>query len=392
MKKVLTVLIFGVIFLINPLVMSCTVFHASNDEYAFGGNNEDWNDSDTYIYFIPPDGNEYGKAIVGYSGNYWIQGGMNEKGLFWDGLATPYLEVVNSSDKPYFNGHILDYILSVCDSCDEALDILNMYNMRILERAQILCGDQYGDSFIIEGDVVHRKTDYYQVATNFYLSQHPNPPYPCWRYNTALNMFNNDAAENLSLDFCVSILDACHQEGSYPTQYSTVYDLKNKLIYIYHNHNYNKVKVFNLTEELKLGHHSYSIPELFEDSNPPSKPSITGPPLGKINEEHIYSFVSTDPDGDEISYYIEWGDSTYTGWTRTIPSGGSLNTSHIWNQKDSYTIMAKAKDTYGAESDWTTLEVSMAKNKAVNGPFFRFLERLMERFPILEKLLQLTYD
>ena len=133
--------IFGVIILINPVVMSCTVFHASNDEYAFGGNNEDWNDPDTYIYFIPPDDNEYGKAIVGYSGNYWIQGGMNEKGLFWDGLATPYLEIVNSSDKPYFNGHILDYILSVCDSCDEALDIFNMYNMRILERAQILCGD-----------------------------------------------------------------------------------------------------------------------------------------------------------------------------------------------------------------------------------------------------------
>jgi len=126
------------------------------------------------------------------------------------------------------------------------------------------------------------------------------------------------------------------------------------------------------------------------DTSPPNKPSITGPTSGKINEEHNYSFVSTDPDGDEISYYIEWGDSTYTGWTRTLSSGESLNASHTWNQKDSYTIRAKAKDTFGAESDWATLEISMPKAKTFDLQmlFHQFLENHPHLFPLLRQLLK----
>ena len=305
MKKIIYIFIFTTcICIINiPNVISCTVFHVSNENVVFGGNNEDWSDPDTYIYFIPSSENEFGRAIVGYSGNYWIQGGMNEKGLFWDGLACLYLEVLNSAGKPYYNGHIFDYILDVCETCDEALAILDQYNMRILERAQILCGDRYGDSFIIEGDVNHNKNEYYQVGTNFYLSLNPNPPYPCWRYTTALGLFESIDAESLSLDFCSSVLDVVHQEGDYPTQYSTVYDLKNKLIYLYHNHNYNEVEVFNLTEELKLGYHSYSIPELFEGNLPPYKPAMPeGPSSGKAGTEYSYSSSATDPDGDQLTY------------------------------------------------------------------------------------------
>jgi hypothetical protein len=267
-KYILVFLIMSCIIISNiPIVVSCTVFHASNENVALGGNNEDWSDPDTHIYFIPQTDTEFGRAIVGYTGNYWIQGGMNEKGLFWDGLATPYLEVINSSNKPYFNGHIFDYILSVCETCDEAIEILNQYNMKILERAQILMGDKYGDSFIIEGDVIHRKSDYFQISTNFYLSEHPNPPYPCWRYNTALDMFLNNNIADLSVDFSKSVLDAVHQEGAYPTQYSTVYDLKNGLIYLYHYHDFDNVVILNLTEELELGFHSYSIPSLFLDDD-----------------------------------------------------------------------------------------------------------------------------
>ncbi len=125
------------------------------------------------------------------------------------------------------------------------------------------------------------------------------------------------------------------------------------------------------------------------DNIPPSKPIIEGPPSGKINIEHNYSFVSTDADG-EISYYIEWGDSKYTGWTRTLPSGESLNASHIWEQRDSYTIRAKAKGENGAESDWATLEVSMPKNKPyVNTLFIEFLQNHFLRFPLIRQLIGL---
>lgn len=378
-----------IILVINPIAISCTVFHASNDNYAFGGNNEDYNDPDTHIYFYPPSENKYGKVIVGYTGLYRIQGGMNEKGLFWDGLATPYLKVVDSSDKPYFNGHIVDYILDTCETCDEALDVFAQYNLKIFEYAQILIGDRYGDSFIIEGDVIHLKNDYYQVATNFYLSQHPNPPYPCWRYNTALDMFENNPIESLSVDFCASILDAVHQEGAYPTLYSNVYDLKNGLIYLYYNHNFNRVKIFNLSDEFELGYHSYSIPELFEQgSMPPYKPAKPlGFLSGEIDKEYYYKTSTTDPDGDLIYYLFDWGDETNSGWIGPLNSGEICNISHNWTETGNFEIKVKAKDIYDLESDWSDpLEVTMPK-KSIFNPILQLLLRIFERFPYFEKIL-----
>jgi len=388
MRKIITIILIGIFLLANPIVVSCTVFHASNDSMALGGNNEDWSDPDTYIYFFPATDTAYGKVIVGYTGSYWIQGGMNEKGVFWDGLACPYLEVLNSSGKPYFPGNIFDYILDVCDTCDEALDILDQYNMKILETAQILLGDQYGDSFVIEGDVVHNKNKYYQVATNFYLSQHPDPPYPCWRYNTALAMFESNGVDNLSVDFCASVLDAVHQEGSYPTQYSTVYDLKNQLIYVYYYHNYDQVKVFNLSEELLLGYHEYSIPDLFK--KPPEKPvKPSGPNSGKCGELYTFSTSTVDLYGDDIYYRWDWGDGDFSDWLGPYESGETIESSHIWVKQGIHSVKVKAKDIYGCMSVWSDpLIVTMPRNIEINRPILDFLQNHPYLFPILQKIIQ----
>jgi predicted choloylglycine hydrolase len=388
MKKVGIVSVMILIVITSPLVLSCTVFHASNDTCAYGGNNEDYSISDTYIYFYPPTASTYGKVIVGYSGNYRIQGGVNEKGLFWDGLATPYLEVKDSADKPYFNGHLIDYIMDSCESCDEALTVLDQYNLKILENAQILIGDQYGNSIIVEGDIIHFKSNYYQVATNFYLSQHPDPPYPSGRYNTALEMFDNHPVEDLSVEFCASVLDAVHQEGAYPTQYSTVYDLKNNLIYLYHFHNYDKVKIFNLSEEFELGYHSYSIPDLFRDDlQPPNKPlKPNGPSQAEIGKEYYYITSTTDPNDDPIYYLFDWGDGTDSDWQGPYGSGEQCNLSHSWSIKGSYEIKVKAKDMYGNESPWSDpLIVSMSKQRVFTSNIFHNLRFI----PLLYELLNL---
>jgi hypothetical protein len=116
-----------------------------------------------------------------------------------------------------------------------------------------------------------------------------------------------------------------------------------------------------------------------EYNNPPNKPTITGENNGKPNTEYEYNFVSTDPEGDEISYFVDWGDSTTNGWTRTLPSGEKFKSSHIWSEKGRYTIKAKAKDKFGAESNWETLTVSMPKTQ-INYPIIRLLIRLLEIF------------
>lgn len=83
----------------------------------------------------------------------------------------------------------------------------------------------------------------------------------------------------------------------------------------------------------------------------PEKSAITGETSGKIDVVYNYTFMSTDPEEDEISYFIDGGDNKSTGWTRTIPSGEFYNSSHNWSKKGNYTIKAKAKDIYSGESD-----------------------------------------
>jgi parallel beta-helix repeat protein len=96
-----------------------------------------------------------------------------------------------------------------------------------------------------------------------------------------------------------------------------------------------------------------------EQNQPPNKPTITGTINGKIGERYEYKFSAIDPENDKLYFYIEWGDNTNTGWLGPYNSGEENTKSHIWSDVDNYTIRIKAKDIKGAESDLSTLEVTM---------------------------------
>ena len=112
---------------------------------------------------------------------------------------------------------------------------------------------------------------------------------------------------------------------------------------------------------------------------PPNPPAITGPAKGKINIATDYNFTAIDPDGDQIYYFIDWGDHTNSSWVGSYPSGTAITQSHTWTKKGTYAIRAKAKDIHGSESDWSTLQVTMPL--LFEPPHFRFFNWLFERFP-----------
>jgi hypothetical protein len=121
------------------------------------------------------------------------------------------------------------------------------------------------------------------------------------------------------------------------------------------------------------------------ENNIPSVPNINGQINGKIETPYEYTFASTDPDGDNISYFIKWGDGSTTSWTSFLTSGTPYFENHTWSEQNSYIIEAKAKDIYGGESTWATLEVSMPKSKAIDRPLF--LHKFFQRFPFMNKIL-----
>ena len=125
--------------------------------------------------------------------------------------------------------------------------------------------------------------------------------------------------------------------------------------------------------------HTYLYALQMVNNQPPSTPAINGTSSGKVKQNFKYTLVSTDPEGNNISYYVDWGDGTNTGWIGPYASGHEINVGHTWTKKGTYTIKVKAMDNYSAESGWGTLSVTMPLS--YEPPHFRFFEWLLDRFP-----------
>ena len=121
------------------------------------------------------------------------------------------------------------------------------------------------------------------------------------------------------------------------------------------------------------------------ENTQPNKPTIVGDASGAAGQEYEYKFTGTDPDGFDISYYVDWGDETNSGWTDFVASGTEVKLKHTWAEEGDYTITCKIKDLVDHESEEATLAISMPKNKAFN---FNLLESLFERFPNVAPLLR----
>jgi len=118
-------------------------------------------------------------------------------------------------------------------------------------------------------------------------------------------------------------------------------------------------------------------------SNPPDEPMITGPTMGRPGIEYSYEIVAFDPDDDQVFYWVEWGDGDYMSWIGPFDSGDPQTISHIWNHKGKFVIKVKAKDIYDYDSDWTSLHVTMPRNRAFLSNIMDFLEN----HPLLYKII-----
>jgi hypothetical protein len=126
-----------------------------------------------------------------------------------------------------------------------------------------------------------------------------------------------------------------------------------------------------------------------ETNTPPNTPTIEGPTKVKPEEYCWYNISTVDPDGSEFYIYDIVFDIEYTQWWGPFEPGEVDRWYWYWSEEGDYIVKAKAKDPYGAESEWATLQVTVPKNKEViNRPFLNFLQQHPNLFPILRQLLQ----
>jgi hypothetical protein len=282
-------------------VFPCTVFYATDGNNILFGNNEDWSDPKTRMWFIASKDGKHGWVKFGFAGGY-PQGGMNEYGLCWDAIACPYLAMPYSeANKQKYAGPLMKKVMEECATMEEASAVFANYYCDDQYRAQYLLGDTRGASMIVEGDSAIVKTNQHQVLTNFYQSHPELGGYPCWRFETAKTMLAN--SNEISPYFCGSILSATHQKGRYPTQYSGIYDLKQGIIYLFYYHNFKEFLTIDVKAELDRGSRSYDLPQLF------SKIQLISPEVGEMvnpaavtfrwegkSSSHYDLYYSTDPD------------------------------------------------------------------------------------------------
>ncbi len=118
---------------------------------------------------------------------------------------------------------------------------------------------------------------------------------------------------------------------------------------------------------------------------PPTPPYIDGPREGFAGIELCWTFHSDDPNGDDVKYIIDWGDGT-TIETEYNSSCTPVELCHTYNKKGVYAIIAYAEDETGLTSNESTFGVVIPRVRSVYHPL---ILRLLEQFPILERLINL---
>jgi hypothetical protein len=110
----------------------------------------------------------------------------------------------------------------------------------------------------------------------------------------------------------------------------------------------------------------------------PNAPDIQGQIQGKPGVIYEYTFIATDPDGDDLYYNICWEGCS--GETQTIgpyTSGEAAVVSYSWTAQGNYVICAKAEDVYGVEGPEGTLSITMPLNKNSGGN--QIMQRIRNR-------------
>lgn len=250
------------IALLTAPALPCSAFLVVGSGRVLFGNNEDYWDPDTRLWFVPAKEGRRGVLYLGY-GNGFPQGGMNDAGLAFDGFATQAFPLTEQEGKRVFAGNPIAEAMETCTTVDEVVDFLEGIDLsKLLANAMLFFADARGDAVIIEGDRFLRKEGDFQAITNFYQSQHEDDLAQCPRYAAAVDVLQGRRETSVAL--CERALSAAAQRGDVvATLYSNVFDLRERTVRLYLFHDFAQPVVLDLDEELAKGERHLRLPELF---------------------------------------------------------------------------------------------------------------------------------
>ena len=126
-----------------------------------------------------------------------------------------------------------------------------------------------------------------------------------------------------------------------------------------------------------------------------NKPS--GPISGKQELEYTFTVKPTNnPYWDEIYYYFDWGDGTFSDVIGPYSSNEFAETTHAWSDSRAYQIRVKAlltnsEESLSEETGWSdplTIGIKI-KSKFANILQFIFLHGIIQNLQLLSKIINL---
>jgi PKD repeat protein len=147
-----------------------------------------------------------------------------------------------------------------------------------------------------------------------------------------------------------------------------------------------KVKL-TVTDDKGVSFYDLKTVYIQETNQPPDQPMLMGFPIAKAGEYAWHSITLSDPDESILYIYEEFfGDESGTWWGPYLPGETIYIRSLNRVEMGIYDVKVKAKDPYGAESDWATLKVFVPKSKSISD-FNPWFSRLIKHFPILKLII-----
>jgi len=236
----------------------CSMVKLTKNGKTIVGNNEDWYNPNTRIWFETGKSGGFGVMYVGYD-NLFPQGGMNEAGLVYDGFGQSYRAVTDTIGKyntPARN--LYKKIMQECATVDEVKNLFNQYNRAFWSSSVIRFIDKRGKYLYVDGDSLIIGDNATFIQTNV----RPYENKKCWRLEKASRLVAN--SYSTSIDFCASVMDSIHQEGNWGgSVYTTIYDLNEGKIHLYYFYDFKHTVTLDLREELLKGDSVLNMPELF---------------------------------------------------------------------------------------------------------------------------------
>ena len=114
----------------------------------------------------------------------------------------------------------------------------------------------------------------------------------------------------------------------------------------------------------------------------PDKPTGTRETQPGIVE--AFSARTTDPGGNHVRYEFDWGDGTYSLWSRFVPQGSTYSDTHSFANTGSFGVRARAQNTKGDSSSWSdTLIVSVLPRDTALKWIYAYLDESFDSVPFM---------